>query len=127
MLSEFQDVQIREEIYRGTLSLLLQQGVNLYKQALSLGISLDIQDILRGKLRRIGVIVDKHDQIFGKSERQCIVDIPSVVRVEKSVKIQEVRGRWTKNRNDGYKKKKMAKNTQKKIQKAKRKKNENKS
>ena len=85
MLSEFQDVQIREEIYRGTLSLLLQRGVNIYKQALSLGISLDIQDILRGKLRRNGVIVGEHDMMYGKSERQCIVDIPTIVRVEKSV------------------------------------------
>ena len=45
--------------------------------------------------------------------------------MKKSVKVQEVRGRWNKNRNDGYKKKKTAKNTQKKIQKAKRSKNEN--
>ena len=50
MLSDYQNAEIRKEIYRGTLDLLLEQNMIIFNQATSLGILLDLDTMITTKL-----------------------------------------------------------------------------
>ena len=55
MLSDYQNAQIRQEIYRGTLNLLLEQIMITFSQATSLGILLDLETMIDTKFRTRGM------------------------------------------------------------------------
>ena len=94
MLSEYKDDNVRIEVYRGTLGLLLQQAVSVYWEAASLKIEVDIHEMLNERLcshGRIGIVGEG-----GRGGRPQRMGYPKsgVMRVEKKDDTDIPRGKW---------------------------------
>ena len=57
MLLEFQDDNVRSEVYRGMLVLVLKQAVSVYWEAAKLKVDLDIHQIQNKRLCSVGAEV----------------------------------------------------------------------
>ena len=144
MLPLYNDQHIRTEVYKGTLMLLIQQAVDIYNEANSYGIALNIEQILKVKLGKDSFLKTLFTDTAVQAERESVrkseklkiqhkgnfpsarvsvptqsqtLPTPGVIKVQSKRKLASTRGKWSKNRNIIYKAKKGKKNTKKKIEK----------
>ena len=108
---------IQFQVYRGTLDLLLKQCMNVFSEASSCGIVLNIKPVFNDHVTNtFGSTCDETHTMENYSKSNSI-DLPGLPIIVKPVQQKKTVGKWNKNRNLEYVIKKEKKNTKKKIRK----------